>query len=95
MLEEESQEEDKKLEGVCDGYNERELQEVLGEFEEVFSDKPGNTKVVEVDIDTGDAQPFWLAPYSVPLGIRGQVKAELDSLLEAGMRGVIVSGHLP
>lgn len=36
-------------------------------------------------IDTGGSPPIRQAPYSVPLGIRDQVKKELDELLECGI----------
>ncbi len=85
VLEGEDDKEENKLEGVCDGYREEELQQVLEEFSDMFSDEPGNTKVVEVSINTGEEQPFRLAPYTVHLGIRDKVKAEIEALLKSGI----------
>ena len=58
------------------------LLELLKEFEGVFSSRPGNTDRVVLMIDTGESPPIRQVPYSVPLGIRDQVKSELDELVE-------------
>ncbi len=62
-----------------------EIDELLEEFGDVFSDAPGSTKEVILKIDTGDAQPIRQAPYSVPLGIRKAVKEELEELERGGI----------
>ncbi len=82
---EEREEERNVLRGECEGYAKEELEELLDEFREVFSDKPGSTKSVKMRIDTGDSPPIRQAPYSVPLGIREKVKKELDVLEECGI----------
>ncbi len=74
-----------KLEGVCAGFSQSELDGVLEEFGDVFSDRPGNTRKVLMTIDTGNHQPIRQAPYSVPLGIRDRVKEELEALEECGV----------
>ncbi len=51
----------------------------------MFSDVPGNTDRVKMTIDTGDSPPIRLSPYSVPVGIRDEVKKELDGLLKCGV----------
>ncbi len=71
---EEREEERNVLRGECEGYDKEELEELLDEFGEVFSDKPGSTERVKMRIDTGDSPPIRQAPYSVPLGIREKVK---------------------
>ncbi len=58
---------------------------LLDDFSDVFSDRPGNTERVTMTIDTGDHSPIRQTPYSVPLGIREKVKAELDTLEEQGI----------
>ncbi len=63
-------EERSKLNGICEGYNESEMNEALSEFSDVFSDVPGSTERVVITIDTGESEPVRQAPYSVPLGIR-------------------------
>ncbi len=42
------------LRGVCEGYDEEELGQLIGKYDAVFSDAPGHTKKVAMTIDTGD-----------------------------------------
>ncbi len=58
------------LSGVCEGYSEKEIKDLLGEFNDVFSDAPGSTDRVTMTIDTKDCEPIRQTPYSVPLGMR-------------------------
>ena len=67
---EEVKEQRNVLIGECEGFDQGELEELLGRYEDVFSDLPGNTKEVMMKIETGDHPPFRQAPYSVPIGIR-------------------------
>ncbi len=73
------------LSGVCEGFNQEVLDALLEEYKVVFTDKPGNTQKVVMSIDTGNNPPFRQAPYSVPIGIRDQVKKEITSLEEDGI----------
>ncbi len=82
---EEQSEESSVLSGVCDGYREEDIQGLLREYDDVFSDVPGNTERVTMTIDTGDSQPIRQTPYSVPLGIREKVREELVNLEECGI----------
>lgn len=82
---EEHVEERNVLRGECEGYVKEELEMLLDEFGEVFSDKPGSTERVKMKIDTGNSPPIRQVPYSVPLGIREKVKEELDVLEECGI----------
>ncbi len=84
VLEDDEQERN-VLREECAGFVEDDLEELMGEFGDVFSDVPGNTDRVRMTIDTGDSPPIRLSPYSVPMGIRDEVKAELDGLLECGV----------
>ena len=74
-----------KLEGMCGGYDQEELDGLMEEFKDVFSAVPGNTSVVEMGIETGGRGPVRQAPYSVPMGIRDSVKEELRLLEEQGI----------
>ena len=84
VLEEESQERN-VLRDDCEGLIAEELEGVMEEFRDVFSDVPGNTARVRMVIDTGDSPPIRQSPYSVPMGIRDAVREELDNLLECGI----------
>ncbi len=82
---EEQGDESSILRGECEGFNESELQGLLGTYDDVFSDSPGSTDRVKMSIDTGDSEPIRQTPYSVPLGIRELVRKELESLEELGI----------
>ncbi len=82
---EEQSEKGNILSGECEGYRESEVESLLGEFGDVFSDIPGNTDKVTMTIDTGDCEPIRQSPYSVPMGIRDNVRAELEDLERQGV----------
>ncbi len=73
------------LSGECEGFVEEELNELLGRYECLFVGKPGCTEIVELSIDTGNSPPIRQSPYSVPLGVRDDVKRELEVLEESGI----------
>ncbi len=74
---EDSKEEECLLREECEWYVQEEIDGLLEEFGEVFSDAPGSTEEVILSIDTGDD--------SVPLGIRRAVKEELEELERGGI----------
>ncbi len=82
---EEDSEAKTKLSGECGGFNQGELDSLLAEYDVVFSDLPGNTGEVVLKIETGDSPPIRQTPYSVPLGIREEVKKELAGLEKCGV----------
>ncbi len=84
VIEEES-EESSVLRGECEGFNESELNGLLGEYHDVFSDNPGSTDRVRMTIDMRDCEPLRQMPYSVPLGIRENVRKELENLESQGI----------
>ncbi len=73
------------LRGVCEGYDEEELGQLIGKYDAVFSDAPGHTKKVAMTIDTGDHPPVRQAPYSVSLRLREEVRNELGKLESGGI----------
>ncbi len=81
----EQSEESSVLSGICEGYKEEDIQGLLSEYDDVFSEVPGNTERVTMTIDTGDSQPIRQSPYSVPLGIREKVRDELMNLEKCGI----------
>ncbi len=78
MVVEDDTESKQKLVGECEGFVKDELEELLVKYEGLFSEKPGNTAVVEMSINTE-------GNHSVPIGIRNKVKSELDALEDAGV----------
>ncbi len=82
---EEQSEERSVLNGICDGYDVGEMEGVLSEFSNVFSEVPGCTDRVVMSIDTRECEPIRQTPYSVPLGIRDKVREELLNLERCGI----------
>ncbi len=50
---------------MCEGFDGKELDELLGRYREVFSDVPGNTTKVVMKIETGDNPPFLGRPLTL------------------------------
>ncbi len=73
------------LMGECEGYNEKESEEVLSGYKQLFSGVPGNTRVVEMEINTREHTPIRQSPYTVPLGLRDKVSKEPEALQQAGI----------
>ena len=61
------------------------LSDLITEFKDVFSSKPGRTKLIEYYIHTGDVQPIKLPPYRVPPAFLAMVKQELKKMLDQGI----------
>ena len=59
------------------------------EFPTVFQDVPGRTGVCQLAIRTGDSPAIASVPHRVPDRLKGQVKQEIDKLLELGV--IVVS----
>ena len=75
-----------RLLGKVEGFKEEEVVEQLrGEFPEVFSDLPGRTTACKLSIDTGDAAPRRSHPYRVPNKLKEGVRAEVEKLVEMGI----------
>ncbi len=85
VVDEQREQSSSVLSGECEGFKQEELDELLEEFGEVFSEVPGNTDRVTMTINTDDNPPIRQAPYSVPLGIREKVREELKSLEDCGV----------
>ena len=65
---------------LCEGYNEKELMEVLRQFPEVMDDKPGKTSVVEMGIQIEEGtRTISQGPYRVPDRLKDGVKREIDT----------------
>ena len=58
------------------------LSDLITEFKDVFSPKPGKTELLEHHIQTGDVKPIKLPPYRVPQAFQAMVKQELKEMLD-------------
>ena len=68
------------------------LDNLVDEYQDVFSDTPGRTDVVEHVINTGYASPIHLAPYRTPHSAHEFLRSEIKTLLR---QGIIVPSDCP
>ena len=62
-----------------------ELQQVIQDYPDVFSTRPGLTTLAEHKIETSQAKPVLQSPYRLPHEYRDVVKGELRSMQENGI----------
>ena len=70
---------------VLDGEQKKELEEILGKYSELFSGKPGKTKIDQHVIHTGDEMPIRSQAYRVPLHWKEEFRKEIEHMLELGV----------
>ena len=62
-----------------------ELRQLLLEFTDVLSSRPGRTQIAECSIQTGTTAPIRLPPYRLPHAYRDIVKEGLDEMEREGI----------
>ena len=69
--------------GPCVGYSQGEMDQLLEDYIDVFSSKPGEAQVEQFSIKLEkDALPSSRPPYQVPIHLREEVGLEIDKLLD-------------
>ncbi|HMK58804.1 MAG TPA: RNase H-like domain-containing protein [Nitrososphaeraceae archaeon] len=58
------------------------LEKLIEEYKDIFSDVPGKTNLVEVDIKLERDEDIKLRPFPVPLALRDKLNEEIDSMLK-------------
>ena len=58
------------------------VQNLLKEYEDIFTDVPGRTYKIEHDFETVNEIPIRQKSYRLPQSLRENVKAKLDTMLE-------------
>lgn len=61
------------------------LSSLLYEYDAIFTDRPGCTKLVKHRIDTGDARPWKCNPRPISLTKRKALDTALDELIDTGV----------
>ena len=74
-----------KLRETCVDFDVMEVEKLLEDYPDVFSDLPGKTDVCSLKINTGNSPPIASGPYRVPDMIKGEVRQEVENLLELGV----------
>ena len=64
---------------------EKELDCLLQEFQDVMKDKPGRTTIAEHTLETGSAQPTRQPPYRLPHAYREKIQQELETMEAEGI----------
>ena len=62
-----------------------ELQKFLEEFSDILKNEPGQTLLVDHQIDTGMAKPVRQPPYRLPHAYRETIKSELEEMEQCGI----------
>ena len=74
-----------KVEGECDGFDRKEVDRLVEEYPNVFSDLPGKTGVCKLGINTTSVNPIASHPYRIPDRMKEGVREELEKLVELGI----------
>ncbi|XP_077997113.1 uncharacterized protein LOC144450384 [Glandiceps talaboti] len=73
---------------ICSDLSEQQRQEavdLLVEYQDIFSDVPGKTDLIEHRVIINSEIPIYQKPYRLPLATKDIVKQELDKMIEAGI----------
>lgn len=63
----------------------QQLKELLSEYEDIFSDVPKVTNIIEHRVVTKTDEPIYQRPYPLPYALRDKVREEIDNMLAAGI----------
>ena len=63
----------------------RQLQALMENYADVFSDVPGKTSKIEHRINLIDEEPVRLKPYPLPYALRQELKDEIKEMLDIGV----------
>lgn len=61
------------------------LRKVVEKYPDVWNVEPGRTTLAEMSIDTGEATPISLPPYSIPHARKQAARDEVRAMLQAGV----------
>ncbi|CAC5388228.1 unnamed protein product [Mytilus coruscus] len=63
----------------------KQFKELLSEYEDIFSDVPNVTNIIEQRVVTKTDEPIYKRSYPLPYALRDKVKQEIDDMLAAGI----------
>ena len=61
------------------------LKDLVRRYPDVFTDMPGETDVIQLQIKLTDDMPIRCKPYPLPYAMREELRNEVDSMLEMGV----------
>ena len=62
-----------------------EIMRVLGKREEIFTDIPGKTSIIEHRVHLVDDRPIRCKPYALPYALRGKIREEIQEKINTGI----------
>ena len=62
-----------------------EITRVLGKREEVFTDIPGKTSMIEHRVHLVDDRPIRYRPYALPYAVQGKIQEEIHEMINIGI----------
>ena len=63
----------------------KQVRDLLEEFQDIFSEKPGTTDLIEHEIEVNDPRPVRVGQYPIPFAKQPVVEKEVESMLKAGI----------
>lgn len=63
----------------------KQLKELMVEYDDIFSDVPQVTNIIEHKVVTRTEEPVYKRAYPIPYALRDKVKKEIDDMLKAGI----------
>ena len=63
----------------------KQLKDLWREYQDIFSDIPQVTNVIEHKVVTKTEEPIYKRPYPIPYTLRDKVKTEIDNMIKAGI----------
>ena len=63
----------------------REIQDLIYEYRDIFSSKPGCTNLTEHKVTLTDTEPIRLKSYPIPYNMYDQLRKEIDEMLRLGI----------
>ena len=76
---------DARLDTDLSNAEKQQVKQVLGEFEELFSDTIGQTNIAHHKIDTGDNPPIRQRARRMPYAFREESNKQIEDMLEKGI----------
>ena len=62
-----------------------EINSLINDFGDIFTDKPGTTNLVEHHIELTSDDPIRLKPYPIPYSVRESLKQDISDMLKMGV----------
>ena len=86
---------DIKIADNLDSFQREQVRQLLDKYDNIFSDLPGSTELVQHQIRTINDKPIHLPPYQIPQALIADVEKEIKIGLDLGLIEPVINGHNP